>query len=164
MYVERRQRVMAVTWSLVALVLALFMAVVCHTKYAFNCKFSNEGCDEDKECCSGKCIQAHPGTNARCTRSSLNQSCLYTYQCEDRLTCGRNNTCCSKYWGTCSRQEDCCDRFSVCIEAEGFYYKRCLIKKQAAASGSEVVDSPVSRTLRWRKPEYPEKTADDRPE
>ncbi|KAL8574483.1 hypothetical protein ACOMHN_060153 [Nucella lapillus] len=103
------------------------MALSAEIYRLFNCKFSNEGCDSDNECCSSNCVQAHPGTNHRCTRSSLHRSCLYTYQCEERLTCGPANTCCSKYWGMCSRHEDCCYRDLQCLEAEGFYYKRCLM-------------------------------------
>ena len=101
---------------------------------AFNCKFSNEGCESDEECCSGKCLQAHPGTNPRCTRSSLHRACLYNYQCEDRLICGPRNTCCSKYWGTCSQTKDCCHPQFICIEADGFYYKRCLMGRVESPS------------------------------
>ena len=107
---------------------------------AFNCKFSNEGCESDEECCSGKCLQAHPGTNPRCTRSTLHRSCLYNYQCEDRLICGPKNTCCSKYWGMCIQHEDCCHPQFICIEAEGFYYKRCLMGRvESRSRGAERV-------------------------
>ncbi|XP_070183058.1 uncharacterized protein [Littorina saxatilis] len=119
----------------------LAMALAGDVKYAVNCKFSNEGCEYDEECCSGKCLQAHPGTNPRCTRSTLHHDCLYSYQCEDRLSCGPLNTCCSKYWGTCMRHEDCCHSQFVCIEADGFYYKRCLMGKVAPTSrGSQRVN------------------------
>ncbi|XP_076435768.1 uncharacterized protein LOC143275501 [Babylonia areolata] len=111
----------------VVVMLSLPSAVMTDAKYMFNCKFSNEGCESDKECCSGNCVQAHPGTNQRCTRSSLHKACLYTYQCEERLTCGPANACCSKYWGTCRNDDDCCFRDLRCLEAEGFYYKRCLM-------------------------------------
>lgn len=118
----------------------------CAPVSAFNCKFSNEGCEDSKECCSGKCLQAHPGTNARCTRSSLHQSCLYTYQCEDRLTCGPSNRCCSKFWGTCSNHEDCCNPRQFCIAAEGFYYKRCLMGEVTSPNGGESVNDVTGRT------------------
>lgn len=95
------------------------------TCLAFNCKFPNEGCERDEECCSEKCVEAHPGTNARCTKLGIHKPCLYTYQCEDRLKCG-NNTCCAKYWDICRHARDCCDKTHQCYEVDGFYYKRCL--------------------------------------
>ncbi|CAG5129087.1 unnamed protein product, partial [Candidula unifasciata] len=82
----------------------------------FNCKFPNEACDRSAECCSGKCVEAHPGTNPRCTKLSLHKPCLYTYQCEDRLKCGLKNKCCAKYWGICSHARDCCDPALKCFE------------------------------------------------
>ncbi|XP_055869188.1 uncharacterized protein LOC129923198 [Biomphalaria glabrata] len=96
------------------------------TCQGFNCKFPNEGCHDNSECCSGKCIHAHPGTNPRCTKLSMHKPCLYTYQCEDRLKCGSSNKCCAKYWGVCTENRDCCDDLQLCLEVEGFYYKRCL--------------------------------------
>lgn len=101
---------------------------------AFNCKFSNEGCERDAECCSFKCVQSHPGTNARCTRCSLHERCLYTHHCEERLVCGTNHTCCAKYWGTCTRREDCCNPHSFCREMDGFFYKRCIEGPEKSAA------------------------------
>ena len=98
------------------------------------CKFSNEACQAKEECCSSNCLQAHPGTNPRCMRSTLNDSCLYNYQCEDSLVCGPFNRCCSKYWGICSRHDDCCHATFRCLEAEGFYYKRCLMQETNRAN------------------------------
>ncbi|XP_041354981.1 uncharacterized protein LOC121372619 [Gigantopelta aegis] len=96
---------------------------------AFNCKWSNEGCTSYSECCSKRCEQRHPGTNPRCTKSMLNQFCLNTYQCEDRLLCGKKNRCCAKYWGACRRKWDCCEPDQFCLEVDGFYYRRCLYGK-----------------------------------
>ncbi|KAK6195236.1 hypothetical protein SNE40_000707 [Patella caerulea] len=93
---------------------------------AFLCKWSNEGCDRNDECCSGSCQQLHPGMNARCTKSVLHNPCIFTHHCQDRLHCGADNTCCSKYWGTCRRQIDCCNKNYICIDVKGFHYRRCL--------------------------------------
>ncbi|GFS10405.1 hypothetical protein ElyMa_001322600 [Elysia marginata] len=103
----------------------LLILFICHTCLAFNCKFPNEGCERNEDCCSNKCVDAHPGTNARCTKLGIHKPCLYTYQCEDRLRCG-NNSCCARYWGICKHARDCCDKTHHCYEVDGFYYKRCL--------------------------------------
>lgn len=122
-------------WLLVVMAVTFSDSSNIRATELIKCKFSNEGCDDDKECCSLKCLQAHPGTNARCTLSTLNDSCLYNYQCEDRLVCGSHNRCCSKYWGTCTKDQDCCLSHYRCLEAEGFYYKRCLMGQINHARG-----------------------------
>ncbi|RUS84381.1 hypothetical protein EGW08_007843 [Elysia chlorotica] len=110
----------------IAIVTLVLVVCVGHTCLGFNCKFPNEGCERDEDCCSRKCVDAHPGTNARCTKLGLHKPCLYTYQCEDRLRCG-NNSCCAKYWGICKHARDCCDKTHHCYEVDDFYYKRCLM-------------------------------------
>ncbi|ESO92907.1 hypothetical protein LOTGIDRAFT_162387 [Lottia gigantea] len=93
---------------------------------AFLCKWSNEGCSKDDECCSGTCERSHPGMNKRCTKSVLHDPCLFTYHCQSRLHCGAKNRCCSKYWGICRLPTDCCDTSFLCINVKGFHYQRCL--------------------------------------
>ncbi|XP_046336907.1 uncharacterized protein LOC124118715 isoform X1 [Haliotis rufescens] len=126
--------------STVLLQVTVFLAFTILPVEGFLCKWSNEGCSSDKECCSGRCEQGHPGTDARCTKSVLHQPCLYTYQCEDRLKCGSHNKCCSNYWGTCRRPSDCCNKMHYCLEVDGFYYKRCL-------SGTNVNINAASQSL-----------------
>lgn len=98
------------------------------------CKWSNEGCSTNEDCCSKHCYKAHSGTNARCERSSLAEPCFASYQCEDGLSCGLKYTCCSPYWGVCIVSNDCCDPEHVCRWQEGFHYNRCLYP-----SGAETV-------------------------
>ncbi|GFO08781.1 hypothetical protein PoB_003528600 [Plakobranchus ocellatus] len=121
------------------IILAATVVVCCATAcLAFDCKFPNEGCERNDDCCSKKCVDAHPGTNARCTKLGMHRPCLYTYQCEDRLRCGINNTCCAKYWGICKDAVDCCDPSHKCYEVDGFYYKRCLFTPSVADGISSV--------------------------
>ena len=94
--------------------------------YSQRCKWPNDGCSSNDECCSGKCELPHPGTNPRCALSSMWYPCLSGYHCEGRLKCGLDLVCCSAYWGTCSDSEDCCDKYHVCRKMKGFIYKKCL--------------------------------------
>nr|KAG5697015.1 hypothetical protein BaRGS_005468 [Batillaria attramentaria] len=71
------------------------------------CSWSNEGCEEDEECCSKQCYKAHEGTNARCRHSSLGDDCVFDYHCQDDLKCGKYYNCCSPYWKMCMTDADC---------------------------------------------------------
>ncbi|XP_059141914.1 uncharacterized protein LOC131929636 [Physella acuta] len=104
--------------------LAFWTWTSCH---AFNCKFPNDSCEDNSECCSGKCNEAHSGTNPRCTKLGLHKPCLYSYQCQSLLLCGSKNRCCSKFWGFCNHDRDCCESKHKCLPARGFYYNRCLV-------------------------------------
>ena len=94
--------------------------------YSQRCKWLNNGCSSNDECCSGKCELPHPGTNPRCARSSMWYPCLSGYHCEGRLKCGLDHVCCSGHWGTCSDSKDCCEKYHVCRQMKGFIYKKCL--------------------------------------
>jgi hypothetical protein len=104
--------------------LKLFICIVLLTDAS--CKWSNEGCTTNNECCSGSCITRHPGTGPRCEKSSLLRPCLYNYHCENRAICGSKNKCCSDYWNDCRSSKDCCDPVHVCLYTRGFVYKKCL--------------------------------------
>lgn len=118
------------------------MSSFCLISSGFRCKWSNEGCDSDSECCSKKCELPHPGTNPRCTKSPLYGPCIFHYQCQDRLECSRKRyQCCSPYWGTCMNRTDCCNTRHLCVPAEGFIYKRCLFQ--------EVSSSPETTEVSW---------------
>jgi hypothetical protein len=88
-----------------------------------SCKWSNEGCTTNNECCSGSCITRHPGTGPRCEKSSLLRPCLYNYHCENRAICGSKNKCCSDYWNDCRSSKDCCDPVHVYFR----YNIHCLL-------------------------------------
>ena len=90
------------------------------------CKWSNEGCTFDHECCSKSCSSEHPGTEPRCEKSGMLDPCLYNYHCERAQICGPRNKCCSDYWNGCRSADDCCDPAHVCLYARGFVYKKCL--------------------------------------
>ncbi|KAL4238155.1 hypothetical protein ACF0H5_002866 [Mactra antiquata] len=90
------------------------------------CKFSNENCDGNDECCSRRCVKLHEGTNARCASSTMHYPCIYEYHCEDGLACGDFYSCCAPFWGVCADEGDCCDETHVCREETGFVYNRCL--------------------------------------
>ncbi|XP_060565105.1 uncharacterized protein LOC132724289 [Ruditapes philippinarum] len=90
------------------------------------CKWSNENCDSDSQCCSSRCVKLHEGTNPRCASSPMHYPCFFSYQCEDGLTCGDYYTCCAPFWGVCTDKDDCCDPQYVCREEDGFIYNRCL--------------------------------------
>ncbi|XP_022309394.2 uncharacterized protein LOC111115097 [Crassostrea virginica] len=90
------------------------------------CKWANEECADNDQCCSQSCVLKNPGTNRRCSRSSIGQECLYVYHCEDRLLCGDRRKCCASYWETCSRNQHCCDTNHRCLRAEGATYRKCL--------------------------------------
>ena len=94
--------------------------------YSQRCKWPNDGCSANKECCSGKCELLHPGTNPRCARSSMWQPCLSGFHCDSRLRCGLDHVCCSGHWGTCSDSKNCCENYHVCRKMKGFIYKKCL--------------------------------------
>ena len=90
------------------------------------CKWANEICAADDECCSGRCDELHPGAEPRCGNSRLYFPCIFDFQCEGGLACGENYSCCSPFWGVCTQTKDCCDPEFVCREETGFIYKRCL--------------------------------------
>ena len=96
-----------------------------------NCKWSNENCDSEEECYSGRCIKLHDGTDARCSSSPIHKPCFFSYQCENGLSCGEFYLCCSPYWGVCKETKDCCDDNHVCRPEEYFTYKRCLPPNRA---------------------------------
>lgn len=98
----------------------------CEIADGLRCKLSNEDCATDTQCCSGRCVKLHEGTNPRCASSPIHYPCFFSYQCEDGLSCGEHYNCCSPYWGVCSKQKDCCDAAHVCREEDGFIYNRCL--------------------------------------
>lgn len=93
---------------------------------ATGCKWSNEGCFSNQECCSNGCSLRHPGTEPRCEKSSILGPCLYNYHCERNFICGPKNKCCSDYWNDCRDETECCDPAHVCLYARGFVYKKCL--------------------------------------
>lgn len=103
------------------------------------CKWSNEDCSHDSECCSKSCEQAHPGTNNRCTQNRMNSACIYHYHCDDRLICGPDQRCCADEWGSCMEKSHCCDPEHDCIDVESFVYKRCLKSS----------DASFTRTITW---------------
>ncbi|CAC5403526.1 unnamed protein product [Mytilus coruscus] len=76
---------------------------------ASGCKWSNEGCFSNSECCSNSCSLKHPGTEPRCEKSSILSPCLYNYHCERNYICGPKNKCCSDYWNDCRDETECCD-------------------------------------------------------
>ena len=94
--------------------------------YSQRCKWSNDGCNNNSECCSRKCERLHPGTNHRCKISSMRQPCLSGFHCDSRLKCGMDYVCCSGLWGTCSESADCCEHDHVCRKMKGFIYRKCL--------------------------------------
>jgi hypothetical protein len=98
------------------------------------CRFSNEGCSEDEDCCSTSCERIHSGANKRCTKSEIMSPCYADYQCEDGLQCGRRYKCCAPYWGICDSLEQCCDLEHICTYHKGFTYKMCLYPSSAAVS------------------------------
>ena len=95
------------------------------------CRWSNEGCSLNDDCCSGSCVQQHEGTDPRCEKSAIHFPCFYSYQCEDGLACGNQYSCCSPFWGVCSDNGDCCEMKHVCRPEEGFIYKRCLMPSRS---------------------------------
>lgn len=94
--------------------------------YSRRCKWANEGCRNNNECCSGTCDLLHPGTNQRCTESSMGQPCLFGFHCDVGLKCGQDHICCAGHWGTCSADDDCCAEYHKCRKMKGFVYKKCL--------------------------------------
>ena len=90
------------------------------------CKWSNENCDADEDCCSQRCVRLHEGTNARCEKSPMHYPCFFGYQCEKGLACGEMYSCCSPFWGVCVDIDDCCEKNHVCRQMDGFTYNRCL--------------------------------------
>ncbi|XP_071086675.1 uncharacterized protein [Haliotis cracherodii] len=101
------------------------------------CHWSNEVCSGNTDCCSKNCYLAHEGTDYRCTRSSLNQTCVFDYHCRDGLHCGNNYRCCSPYWENCVLTRDCCDKEHVCTSTPGFIYKKCLYPGSGVRSSAE---------------------------
>lgn len=122
-------------------------------RLGFHCKFSNDGCNSDSECCSGRCLQKHEGTNHRCTPSMLHQPCVFNYHCLEGLECcERTYNCCSPIWRDCMSSVDCCDSNHQCVYVKGFTYKRCLtmdaLASQLLPSGPLLLISVVL-TLSW---------------
>lgn len=97
------------------------------------CRWSNEGCESDAQCCSSSCERAHEGTNPRCTKSEIMEPCFFDYQCNDKLECGKSYHCCAPYWAVCTSTDDCCEHQHVCREVEGFIYSRCLFPSSASS-------------------------------
>jgi len=119
--------------SIVTVVTVALLCVTLSCVQGLKCKMPNSGCSEDSECCSGECVQAHPGTNYRCSRLSSQDFCLSDYQCEGRLVCSSNNSCCAGYWDFCDSRLDCCDARHLCFEMDCFNYKRCLFPEDASS-------------------------------
>ncbi|OWF50297.1 hypothetical protein KP79_PYT23120 [Mizuhopecten yessoensis] len=101
-----------------------------HVQYR-RCKWSNEDCVKDSDCCSDECYLAHEGTDPRCARGTVGFPCYADYQCESGLDCGSKYKCCAPYWGICSHINQCCDKSHVCREEQGFSYRRCLYPNEA---------------------------------
>lgn len=102
--------------------------VKCTLKETKKCRWSNEGCSQNEDCCSGGCVQQHEGTDPRCVPSPMHYPCFYSYQCESGLACGNQYSCCSPFWGVCTKTTECCDQIgNVCRPEEGYTYKRCLM-------------------------------------
>uniref|UniRef100_A0A0L8G3G9 Granulins domain-containing protein n=1 Tax=Octopus bimaculoides TaxID=37653 RepID=A0A0L8G3G9_OCTBM len=119
--------------------LAIFMAIILQVPAGRKCKWSNEDCSDDSECCSHQCKQAHPGTNYRCTQNPMNYACIYDYHCVTRLICGSDQRCCAGEWGDCMHNSHCCDPAHNCIEVKGFIYKRCLEGKTIRTATVSIV-------------------------
>eukprot|EP00106_Octopus_bimaculoides_P022277 XP_014789719.1 PREDICTED: uncharacterized protein LOC106883278 [Octopus bimaculoides] len=114
------------------LLLLLLILLLLSSFTGYHCKFYNDGCSSDAECCSGRCMQKHEGTNFRCTPSALHQPCVYDYHCSDGLECcEKTYNCCSPIWKDCMYSVDCCDPEHKCIHVKGFTYKRCLVSATA---------------------------------
>lgn len=99
------------------------------TAYVFSggqCKWSNENCDVDEDCCSKRCVRLHEGTFPRCAKSPMHYPCFFGYQCEKGLACGEVYSCCAPFWGVCVKKDDCCEADHVCRQMDGFTYNRCL--------------------------------------
>lgn len=96
------------------------------------CKWSNENCMSDSECCSEECYLAHEGTDPRCARGAVGFPCYADYQCESGLECSSTYKCCAPYWAVCSHINQCCNKKHVCREEQGFPYRRCLYPSQAS--------------------------------
>lgn len=105
------------------------------------CRWSNEGCYENEDCCSESCERAHEGAHKRCSKSEINQPCYADYMCEDGLQCGRKYKCCTPYWGICNSNDECCGSEHFCTFHKGFTYKRCLFPSSLA------VKSRIDATL-----------------
>ena len=97
-------------------------------RYSQRCKWANEGCSIDSECCSGVCELLHPGTNPRCAKSGMGQPCLFQFHCDNRMKCRHNHLCCAGHWDTCSSDKDCCAPHHICRRMKGFVYRKCLPK------------------------------------
>lgn len=104
----------------------IMMSIVFSVTHGIMCKWSNEDCSANDQCCSKRCITKHEGTDPRCASSPMHYPCFFDYQCDDDLACGEFYNCCSPFWGVCSIQDECCDVTHVCREEDGFIYKRCL--------------------------------------
>lgn len=119
-----------VKWFGVLLLLdsLVFKASAAHRR----CRFSNEGCSEDTDCCSQSCEQRHSGADKRCSKSEILSPCYADYQCEDGLQCGRKYKCCAPYWHICYSAEECCDIEHACTYHSGFTYKMCLFPASSA--------------------------------
>jgi hypothetical protein len=109
------------------------------------CRWANEECSVNQDCCSKHCVLKNPGTHHRCKQSFIGQYCLYRYHCEERLMCGSNKKCCASYWDPCSNDTHCCDPEHKCLPADGFIYKVCLYRSPNGAQ--TLYHSPWWRTL-----------------
>ncbi|XP_059150374.1 uncharacterized protein LOC131937179 [Physella acuta] len=115
--------------------IVLMLVWLCYTRLtnASTCSWSNEGCNDDSECCSKSCFLAHEGTNARCRHSTLGERCVFDYHCQDTLVCGSHFNCCSPFWKICIKDSDCCEPVHVCRAAVGYLYNRCLFAHSTPA-------------------------------
>ncbi|KAH3850573.1 hypothetical protein DPMN_092995 [Dreissena polymorpha] len=118
------------------------------------CKWANENCERDKQCCSGRCVSLHTGTTPRCGSSPLNYPCFFGYQCEQGLDCDNLYRCCAPFWAMCSNTQDCCDDSHICRHEYGIMYKRCLMsaaeRPHAKASRQSLVLLSVVLLLTFR--------------
>lgn len=107
--------------------------------FTAQCKWSNEDCEFDEDCCSQSCVKLHEGTNPRCAKSPMHYPCFFVYQCEEGLACGSMYSCCAPYWGVCVEKDDCCDKSQVCREMDGFTYNRCLPSSTNIVTVSKII-------------------------
>lgn len=119
----------------------LHYQIECFTWYVLSagqCKWSNENCEVDDDCCSKRCVKLHEGTNPRCASSPMHYPCFFGYQCEKGLACGDMYSCCAPFWGVCIEKGDCCEKSHVCREMDGFTYNRCL-PSSASKGGANLI-------------------------
>lgn len=111
----------------------LLLIIVSHKASAL-CRWTNEGCEDDSDCCSQSCEQAHRGADKRCSAAEVNFPCYADYMCGEGLACGKKYKCCVPYWQICDNAAECCDSDHVCRHHSGFNYKRCLYRPVATAT------------------------------